>query len=55
MAAPSSSLNKCLARSEAHKRISKKRLIQDRLRQQLLEREQLFFPQPDPPILKPLG
>jgi hypothetical protein len=40
---------------EVHKRVSKKRLIQDRLRQQVLEREQQFFPQPDPPILKPLG
>ncbi|MDN3920111.1 hypothetical protein [Roseateles violae] len=34
---------------------SKKRRIQELLRQQWMDRELLFFPQPDPPLMKPLG
>jgi hypothetical protein len=40
---------------EAAKPPSKKRRIQLALRRQLMDREMLFFPQPDPPQLKPLG
>ena len=34
---------------------SKKRRIQFALRQQWMDREMQFFPQPDPPQYKPLG
>jgi hypothetical protein len=40
---------------ESAKRPSKKRRIQERLRQQSLERDTQFFPLPDPPLFKPLG
>ena len=40
---------------DIHKPPSKKRRIKLAMRQQWLDREMQFFPQPDPPIYKPLG
>jgi hypothetical protein len=48
-------MSKARPRPELPKPPSKKRRIQWVLQQQLFERELLFFPQPDPPQLKPLG
>ncbi len=37
------------------KPLSRKRRIKQVLQQQFLDRDQQFFPLPDPPLYKPLG
>jgi len=48
-------MSKSRAHLEADKKPTKKRLILWALQRQRIERELKFFPQPDPPLLKPLG